>query len=83
MEITIKKRDSVVESYSFDKLVTSIAKAGVPIADSDRIAKSVEEWMKSTKAREISSSEIRDKIISLMVTEFPAEADTYKAYKKN
>ena len=83
MEISIVKRDGSQEKFNVDKLITSIAQSGVPLEQSESIATKIQDWI-STKASDgkITSNEIRDKIISELSELFPAEADSYQAFKK-
>lgn len=80
--INVKKRDGVIEPWSYDKLVTSIGKAGVPMVSAEDIASKIQAWAQENSDGIISSTEIRDRIIEDLKTNFPAEADNYKAYKK-
>jgi len=82
-DIQIRKRGEGMEGWSFDKLLASITKSGVPLTDAERIAKSVEAWaIKAVKVNAVDSIKLRDKVIELMKNDFPAEADSYQAYKK-
>lgn len=81
-EITIKKRGGEVEYFSYDKLVVAIGKTGVPLKEAEKIAENIKKWLISKKKDVITSSQIRDKIIELLKRKFPAEADSFQAYKK-
>jgi transcriptional regulator NrdR family protein len=81
--IIVVKRDFVKEPYSYDKIIFSILKSGVPMANAEGLSKKVETWvLENTKKGEIKSSQLRDKIIEVMSKDFPGEADTYKTYVK-
>lgn len=82
-ELKVVKRDGKAEEWNSDKLIASITKAGVPVEAAQNIASQLADWAKSSGSDgTISSNMIRDKVIELMTTEYPAEADNYKAYKK-
>lgn len=84
LKITVIKRDGEKEEFSFDKLIASILKAGVPMADAEAVSRKVEAWVQvASKNSGISSSEIRDKIIELLSNDFSVEADNYQAYIKD
>lgn len=82
--LKVKKRDGNTEDFSYDKLVVSIGKAGVPETNAEEVASQVATWTQNTagESGEIGSSEIRDKIIELLSNDFPVEAENYRAYKK-
>lgn len=84
MEIKIVKRDGTEEYFSIDKLITSIAKTGVPLQRSEEIASDIKIWLEKTQQESgnISSNLVRDKVIEKLASEFPAEVDSYKAFKK-
>ena len=83
MDLTVVKRDGTSEPFNYDKLVASITKTGIPVNQGEEISSRVKIWAESSaKEGNIESSLIRDKIIELLSEDFPAEADTYKAYKK-
>jgi 2-phosphoglycerate kinase len=82
-DLKVKKRDESLESWSYDKLVTSINKSGVPIDDAERYAKEVQEWSSSNaKDGVISSVAIRDRVMEVIKNDYPAESDSYQAFKK-
>ena len=82
-KVKIKKRGGDTEDFNFDKLLVSIGKTGIPLKDSENIAKNIQKWiLKSVNKDSITSSLIKDKVIEEMYKDFPAEADSYKAYKK-
>jgi len=83
MEIQVKKRDGSIEPWSFDKLVASIGKAGVPVREAEVIAAKVQSWAEQNSQNgQISSTQIRDKVIEVLSENYPVEAENYKTYKK-
>jgi len=84
MDIKIVKRDGSSESFNIDKTITSIAKSGVPLEKSEEIAKNIEKWIPTVaQDGQISSNQIRDKIIEELSDDLPAEEDSYQAFKKD
>jgi len=80
----VKKRDTSLESFDFDKLLASITKAGVPIKEAMEVARDIENWVRvSAQNGNISSIELRDKIVEKLIENFPAEAESYRIYKKS
>lgn len=72
-----------MEEWSDDKLIASIQKTGVSTDDAQEIANKVKDWVKAnTKNNIIDSVQIRDKVVELLKVNFPAEADSYQAFKK-
>ncbi len=88
-DIKIMKRDGSLESFNYDKLVSSIGKAGISVPDSEKIAYEVKDWINAKPKLErgsqsiVKSSDIRDKITELLSKDFPIESDNYKSYKSN
>ena len=82
-ELKVKKRDGVLEPWSFDKLVASLGKAGIETSKADSIAKELFEWAQGAAENgEITSVAIRDAVIEKLKAEYPVESDNYSAYKK-
>lgn len=83
MEIIVQKREGGEELFSFDKLVVSLGKAGVPMEACEEIVAKIEAWAKdSVNKGRVTSTQIRDKVIEFLTADFPVEADSYQAYKK-
>ena len=83
MDINVKKREGEVEPWSYDKLVASIGKAGVPEREAEQVAGAVQSWvLTNAESGVVSSTAVRDKVIEEMKKSYPSEADTYQAYKK-
>ena len=82
-DVKVQKRDGSSEDYSYDKLLASMTKAGVPLDQAEPLAKDVETWlMEKSKEGSVTSIEVRDKVYQSMKDSFPAEADVYQAFKK-
>ena len=84
-DLNVKKRDGTMEPFSYDKLVTSISKAGVPIKSAEEVASEVTSYIQNQGGEkgEIMSTLIRDKIIEVLSKDFPVEADNYQSFKKS
>ena len=83
MVIVVVKRDSKTEPFSYDKLVSSILKAGVPSGDAELIATNIKNSLvTNTKDGRLNSTVIRDKIVDALKIDFPLESETYETYKK-
>jgi 2-phosphoglycerate kinase len=82
-QLKIKKRDKSIEGWSDDKLITSMSKAGVPIDKAQKIAGDIKNWARKNAVNYVVTSvELRDKVIESIKVEFPAQADSYQAFKK-
>ena len=82
-DFKVKKRDGTVEPWSDDKLVTSMTRAGIPIEEAEKFAQSIREWgPKNLMDHQVTSIQLRDKVIEMIKTDYPAEADSFQAYKK-
>lgn len=83
MIINIKKRDGVLEEWNYDKVLTSIEKAMIPLQKAEQVANSVEKWIKESSAKgQVTSTQVRDKIIELLAEVDPVASENYKVYKK-
>ncbi|OGM05576.1 hypothetical protein A2715_05840 [Candidatus Woesebacteria bacterium RIFCSPHIGHO2_01_FULL_39_32] len=83
MEIQVRKRDGNLEPWSYDKLVAAIGKAGIPVQEAEEIASSVQSWaQQSAVDGNIDSTQIRDKVIEALKSQFPSESRNFETYKK-
>lgn len=83
LKVTVVKRDGEKQEFSYDKLITSILKTGVPMSEAEVLSTNLQNWIKSnSKNNQISSTEIRDKIIEFLSKDFSVEADNYQVYVK-
>jgi hypothetical protein len=81
--ITVKKRGGETEVFVFDKLLASIGKTGVPLKEATAIAEKINAWvLLPANKGSVTSVQLRDKVIEYISGNFPAEADSYKVYKK-
>lgn len=80
--ISVRKKDGGMEEWSNDKLVTSIGKSGVDIKTAEEIANRVASWSNKSSQDTISSTEIRDKVISELKTVDEVASEAYRLYKK-
>ena len=80
----VKKRDGGQEAWSDDKLISSMTKAGVPVGAASGIAAKIKDWAKKeAKDDVIASTDVRDEVIKNLKADYPAEANSYEAYKKS
>ena len=80
--IFVVKKDGVLEIWSTDKLVTSIAKTGIELDRAEVVSVKIEEWVKeSAEDGKIDSTTVKDKVIEALKDEDPAASDSYRAYK--
>lgn len=81
--IYVQKKDSDREVFSFDKLISSILKSGVPMTEAVELSKKVQSWVFETaKDGSINSLALRDKVIEVLAKDFPSESDSYQAFVK-
>lgn len=82
-DIQVRKKDGSLENWSYDKLLASITKAGVPLEKAGGIASSVEKMAQGSAENGIlNSSEIRGRAIELLREVDSAAAEKYETYKK-
>lgn len=83
-KVLVVKRNLGKEDFSYDKLIASILKCGVPMEAAEKFSKEIESWARASSSNgEIDSASLRDKIIETISTDFPSEADSYQAYVKS
>lgn len=81
--LKVKKRDGYYETWSSDKLITSMGRAGVPIEDAQKFADEIYKWaLQASTDGIITSTSLREKVIDLIKKDYPTEAENYKTYKK-
>ena len=82
-DLKIQKRDGSIENWSEDKIVTSIAKAGVPLNEAETYAAKLKSWAKTNSNNgTLRSTQLRDSVIAEIEASYPAEAENYKVYKQ-
>ena len=82
-EIKVLKREGGIESWNYDKVLTSIVKAGMSVTEAEKVALKIHDWTKKAASDEIiTSNAIRDKVIELLNENNPIVSETYRAYKK-
>ncbi len=81
--VKIKKRDDTYEDWNYDKILAAIGKSMVPLKKAETVASSVEKWVeKNSKKGEISSTEVRDKVVEILKEIDPVAAENFLVYKK-
>lgn len=81
--INVNKRGGGIEEFSLDKLINSLAKAGVSVKDAEAVAKKIQAWANTNKKNNtINSSSLRDQVIINLKKDFPIEEENYELYSK-
>jgi 2-phosphoglycerate kinase len=81
--INVNKRSGSTEEFSFDKLVNSIAKTGLDIKDSEKVALKVQGWVTKNKVNNsVKSADLREQVIKNLESQFPIEKENYEDYSK-
>lgn len=82
--LKVLKKDSSIEDFIPDKLVTSIIKAGVKEEEAEAISKRIQNWcIENSQNGLISSETIKDKVIEELMVVDPISAESYRVFKKN
>lgn len=82
-EFQVRKRGGTLENWSVDKVINSVAVAGVTMKEAEAIGALIEAWAKrSAENKVISSIKTRDKVIEILGAVDATAANIYKAYKK-
>lgn len=79
--IKVKKRDGSYEDFSFQKVYQSIVAAGLDENEANNIARQIQTWVQQ-EGEEISTAEIRKRVIGLLEVKNLQVAEKYKSYKK-
>lgn len=83
-KLKVKKRDTSLEDFSYDKIIASLTKTGLSVKDAELVTQDIVGWAISNAVdNTITSVELRDAIIKRLSQEFPVEADSYSIYKKD
>jgi transcriptional regulator NrdR family protein len=82
LQITVIKKDGHSEQFSRDKLTTAITKVGVSTDVAAAISLLVETWLTGSLKEEVSSMDIRYKVIDLLKMVNPIQAAVYESHKK-
>jgi len=80
--IKVIKRDGTLEDYSEDKIKTVVNTAGLDSHRSEALAITVTEWIKSTGKKEVTSREIRDKVLEELKVYDESVANLFDWYEK-
>lgn len=81
-EIQVIKRDGSVEDFEIDKIIRVIKAAGLTDHDAEELGAHIEKWTKEQKKEELTSLEIRDKVVELMHDYDDMAADMFVWYQK-
>ena len=81
-DLIVIKNDGEKETFSDDKIVTSIAKSGVDIKESERIANVIKEHFKSNSIDgEVKSADIRKMVVEELLKVDSVASASYDSYK--
>jgi transcriptional regulator NrdR family protein len=82
-DLQVEKREGGTEPWSKEKVINSVAKAGLSVEVAEHLEFLVEFWARrNAKDRKISSTEVRDKVIDLLGSIDPMVSEAYGSYKK-
>jgi transcriptional regulator NrdR family protein len=83
LQVKVRKADGSVEPWNYDKVLNSVAKAGVALSVAENVILILEAWARNvSKEGIVNSSDVRDKIIEVLRGVDPIAADAYQVYKK-
>lgn len=83
MNLNVRKRGGGVEPWSMDKVINSVGVAGLTVRESEALGILIEEWVKKVAVNgEISSIQVRDKVLELLRVIDTVAAEAFEAYKK-
>ncbi|MBI2611655.1 hypothetical protein HYW54_02835 [Candidatus Gottesmanbacteria bacterium] len=78
----IKKRDGTFEEYNQDKIAKVVTAAGLTAEETKKLVENVSLWIQNIKEEEVSSLEIRDKVIEELHKINPFAENFYVWYEK-
>lgn len=82
-QLKVKKRDTSLEDFNYDKLLASLTKAGLDVNNAEVVAREIVEWAIANAVENVVTYvELREKVMNRLNEEFPAEANAYTFYKK-
>ncbi len=77
----VRKRDGSLEDFSYQKVYQSLLSAGLDEGNALNIASQIQIWVQEND-EEVSTAEIRKRVIGLLEVENMEVAEKYKSYKK-
>jgi transcriptional regulator NrdR family protein len=80
--ITVIKRDGSKQEYHPDKIIQVLEAAGLEVAQSIQVAQGVTDWIEKQNKSEVTSLEIRDKVIDQLQIVNPQVAGLFRWYQK-
>jgi len=81
-KILVVKRDGSKQHYDPDKIAQVAIAAGLETSKTAKLTQAVNDWIESLNRLEVTSLEIRDKVLSVLVKLNPQVADLYRWYQK-
>ncbi|MFW6143745.1 MAG: ATP cone domain-containing protein [Patescibacteria group bacterium] len=83
IDIKVKKKDGSLEDFDRTKIKSSVTAAGLAEEQAEILAAETEIWVyENSGNEEISSSQIREKVIELLEEQDSTVAASYKTYEK-
>jgi len=80
--LKVRKRGGDTEEWSYDKVTNSIGVAGLSTKEAEAVASLVEEWAKrNAQNGVVSSTGVRDKVITILRAVDNMAADTFESYR--
>jgi 2-phosphoglycerate kinase len=80
-DIKVRKRDNTFEPYHESNIVKVLVAAGMKENDANLVSQKISTWLKSNNTKDVSSLEIRDKVIEELELINTDVADLYKWYE--
>lgn len=81
-DIQVIKRDGSVEDFEIEKIIRVVKAAGLTDTDAEELGKEMEKWANEENKEELTSLEIRDKVVELMHDYDDMAADMFVWYQK-
>jgi transcriptional regulator NrdR family protein len=81
-QITVTKRDNSTEIYNPEKIINVVRAAGLTETQSQEVVDHISEWINSEHLKNISSQQIRDRIIQELKVIDPYSANLFSWYEK-
>lgn len=78
----VKKRDGSVEKFSLINLAKVVTAAGLTPEQSKTLVEQIKQWAEGLQAEEITSLQIRDKVLDVLPTINQQAAELYTWYEK-
>ena len=81
-EITVIKRDGSKQAYDPDKIIQVSEAAGLEVSQAVQLAQTINQWITNSGRNQVTSLEIRDKVLEIMDILNPQVASLFRWYQK-